>query len=228
MEPGCAGAGSQELPVSWGWIQPCLGTGGVPIWISALHSRPSPAQGISGDAVPRAGGGANEQRQDNEAGTGFLYFRAREEILQLVNLDTISVHFSLCNQPICSSLRISRARPIAGRCLWGTVFIPVCHGRSSGLRTRLAPLPSGPGRSRRSCGHDPSRQQHPAQEKPLLCREGGVSKGLGAVQRDGCDTLISSAFQTLPAHPSSALPQAGKGGLCLAAWLQSLAHPMGC
>lgn len=45
---------------------------------------------------------------------GFLYFRAQEEILQLLNLDTISVHFSLCNQPICSSLRISRTRPTAG------------------------------------------------------------------------------------------------------------------
>lgn len=130
MEPGCAGAGSQDLPLTRGWIQPCLSTVGVPIWISALQSGPSPARGISGDAVPRAGEGANEQRQDNEAGKGFLYFRAQEEILQLVNLDTISVHFSLCNQPICSSLRISRARPIAGRCLPGTVFIPVCHGHS--------------------------------------------------------------------------------------------------
>lgn len=62
---------------------------------------------------PGRGKGANEHTQDNGAGTGFLYFRAQEEILQLVNLDTISVHFSLCNQPICSSSRISQA--IAGR-----------------------------------------------------------------------------------------------------------------
>lgn len=80
--------------------------------------------------VPRAGEGANEQRQDNEAGKGFLSFRAQEEILQLVNLDMISVHFSLCNQPICSSLCINSTRPIAGRCLPGTVFICVCHGHS--------------------------------------------------------------------------------------------------
>lgn len=53
---------------------------------------------------------ADEQRQDNEAGKGFLSFRALEEILQLVDLATISVHFSLCNQPICSSLHITSAR----------------------------------------------------------------------------------------------------------------------
>lgn len=130
VEPGCAGADSQDRPLTWGWIQPCLSTVGIPIWISALQSGPSPAQGISRDVVPRAGEGANEQRQDNEAGKGFLSFRAQEEILQLVNLDTISVHFSLCNQPICSSLRITSAHPVAGRCLPGTVFIRVCHGHS--------------------------------------------------------------------------------------------------
>lgn len=80
--------------------------------------------------VPRAGEGANEQRQDNEAGKGFLSFRAQEEILQLVNLDTISVRFSVCNQPICSSLRTNGARPVAGRCLPGAVLIRVCHGHS--------------------------------------------------------------------------------------------------
>lgn len=101
VEPGCAAADSQDRPLTWGWIQPCLSTVGVPIWSSALQSGPSPALGISRDVVPRAGEGANEQRQDNEAGKGFLSFRAQEEILQLVNLDTISVHFSLCNQPIC-------------------------------------------------------------------------------------------------------------------------------
>lgn len=85
-------------------------------------------QGISPDVVPRVGEGPNEQRQDKEAGKGFLSFRAQEEILQLVNLDTISVHFSLCNQPICSSLRISSAHPTAGRCLSGTAFICVCRG----------------------------------------------------------------------------------------------------
>lgn len=88
------------------------------------------AQGISPDVVPRAGEGPNEQRQDKEAGKDFLSFRAQEEILQLVNLDTIRVHFSLCNQPICSSLRISSAHPTAGRCLWGSAFICVCLGCS--------------------------------------------------------------------------------------------------
>lgn len=48
--------------------------------------------------------------------------QAQEEILQLVNLDTISVHFSLCNQPICSSLRVNSTRPVAGRCLPGTAL----------------------------------------------------------------------------------------------------------
>lgn len=145
---------------------------GVPIWISALQPRPSPAQGISRDAVPRAGEGANEQRQDNEAGTGFLYFRAQEEILQLVNLDTISVHFSLCNQPICSSLCISHARPTAGRCLSGSVSIPVCPwAHSLGW--------AGPGWG--SCSqhsHDPSKQQDPAQENQLPWGRAASPEGL--------------------------------------------------
>lgn len=175
LNPGCAGAGSQELPLPWGWIQPCLSTVGAPIWISALQPRPSPAQGISGDAVPRAGEGANEHRQDNEAGTGFLYFRAQEEILQLVNLDTISVHFSLCNQPICSSLRISRARPAAGRCLSGSVFIPVCHGHSRQAQNKA--LSRGWGIPR-GAANDPSEQQDPAQEKPLLWGTVASPKGL--------------------------------------------------
>lgn len=160
---------------------------------------------------------------------GFLYFRAQEEILQLVNLDTISVHFSLCNQPICSSLRISRARPAAGRRLSGTVLIPVCqdHSRQAQNKAQLLSL-LGWG-SPQGAANDPSQQQDPAQEKPLLLwGEGGFSKGLGTVQRDRCDMQISSAFQALPAHPSKALPRAGKGGLCSAARLQSLAHPMGC
>lgn len=64
---------------------------------------------------------AGEQRQHNESGKGFLSFTAPEEILQLVDL-AISVHFSLCNQPICSSTHITSARPVAGRHLPGTVF----------------------------------------------------------------------------------------------------------
>lgn len=159
MEPGCAGAGSEDLPLTCGWIQPCLSTVGVPIWISALQSRPSPARGISGDAVPRAGEGANEQRQDNEAGKGFLYFRAQEEILQLVNLDTISVHFSLCNQPICSSLRISRARPIAGRCLPGTVFIPFCHSHSRHAENKARSEPGSACSAPRRAGAVPGELQ---------------------------------------------------------------------
>jgi len=141
VEPGWAGAGGWDRPLTWGWIQPCLSTVGVPIWISALQPGPSPAQGISRDVVPRAGEGTNEQRQDNEAGKGFLSFRAQEEILQLVNLDMISVHFSLCNQPICSSLRINSARPVAGRCLPGTVFIHVCHGHSRQAENKVCSEP---------------------------------------------------------------------------------------
>lgn len=47
VEPGCAGADSLDRPLTRGWIQPCLSTVGVPIWISALQPGPSPAQGIS-------------------------------------------------------------------------------------------------------------------------------------------------------------------------------------
>lgn len=149
MEPGCAGADSLDRPLAWGRIQPCLSTVGAPIWISALQPGPSPAQGIRRDVVPRAGEGANEQRQDNEAGKGFLYFRAQEEILQLVNLDAISVHFSLCNQPICSSSRSDSARPVAGRCLPGTALSVSAMVSPGRLRARLAlsrrllPLPVG-------------------------------------------------------------------------------------
>lgn len=133
--------------------------------------------------VPRAGEGANEQRQDNEAGKGFLYFRAQEEILQLVNLDTISVHFSLCNQPICSSLRINSAGPVAGRCLPGTALSVSAMVSPGRLRTRLAlsqrllPLPvelrpeGAPGDQQTGCNC--CKQQDQAQEKPLLWREGG-------------------------------------------------------
>lgn len=179
----------------------------------------SPARGISGDAGPRAGEGANEHRQDNEAGTGFLYFRAQEEILQLVNLDTISVHFSLCNQPICSSLRIGRARPAAGRRLSGTLFIPVCRGHSRRAerenKALSEPLPAGLGQSGELQPPQSQRTAGPSPGKAAARGEGGLSKGLGAVQRDRCDTQISSAFSRLCLLiPSSALAQAGKGGLC--------------
>lgn len=50
MEPGCAGSAPEP-----GLLQPCLSTVGAPIWISALQSRPSPAQGISELRFPGQG-----------------------------------------------------------------------------------------------------------------------------------------------------------------------------
>lgn len=89
---------------------------------------------------------ASEQRYVKEAGKSFLSFMAEEEILQLVNLDTIRVHFSLCNQPICLSLCISSAHPTAGRCFPGTVVICICHGCSRQPKDKAcsttSPVPS--------------------------------------------------------------------------------------
>lgn len=65
------------------------------------------------------------------ASKSFLSCRAREEILQLVSLDAISAHFSLCNQPICSSLRSSSARPLqADASRAGFLPLPALAGAS--------------------------------------------------------------------------------------------------